>query len=496
MPSLILGSRSLAAWSGRTVVVGVTGAEPALAAGVDLPKSTVTHLDAALPVLEVGTKVGATTTLPAVPGLKADKVVLVGLGEEGEGGTDALRRAAGAAVRAAGKGSVALALPHEDDADLAAIAEGALSGDYRFTAHKSAPGEGEDREITVFSTLDRKEDPASVLETAATISRNVAWARDLVNTAPNLLFPQSFAEQVQQTAKASSGKLKVEVLDDTALLEGGFGGIVGVGQGSSRPPRIVVLSYAPRSKKVPHVALVGKGITFDSGGLCIKPGASMVTMKCDMAGAAAVAAATAAIAALGLPIAVTTYLCLAENLTGADAQRPGDVVTMPNGKSVEIINTDAEGRLVMADGLCFASTVDPDLVIDVATLTGAAVLSLGPRTTAVLSNQDALRDEVLAAAGTAGEAMWPIPLLDELRPSMKSNVADVKHTGERMGGMITAALFLREFVGDDNSGAQLPWAHLDIAGPAFNEAGAYGYTPAGATGHSVRTLVALAEARA
>ena len=203
-----------------------------------------------------------------------------------------------------------------------------------------------------------------------------------------------------------------------------------------------------------------------------------------------------AIAALGLPIAVTTYLCLAENMTGADAQRPSDVVTMPNGKTVEIINTDAEGRLVMADGLCFASKADPDLVVDVATLTGAAVLSLGPRTTAVLSNVDGVRDEVLNAAATAGEAMWPIPLLDELRPPMKSNVADVKHTGERMGGMITAALFLREFVGDDTSGAQLPWAHLDIAGPAYNEAGAYGYTPVGATGHSVRTLVALAEGRA
>ncbi|EKA60265.1 leucyl aminopeptidase [Janibacter hoylei] len=488
MPSLILGSRSLAAWSGRTLVVGVTGAEPALAAGVDLPKSTVTHLDAALPVLEVGTKVGATTTLPAVPGLKADKVVLVGLGEEGEGGTDALRRAAGAAVRAAGKGSVALALPHEDDADLAAIAEGALSGDYRFTAHKSAPGEGEDREITVFSTLDRKEDPASVLETAATISRNVAWARDLVNTAPNLLFPQSFAEQVQQTAKASSGKLKVEVLDDTALLEGGFGGIVGVGQGSSRPPRIVVLSYAPRSKKVPHVALVGKGITFDTGGVCIKPSAGMLTMKSDMAGAAAVAATVVAAAELELDVAVTGYLCLAENMPGGNAQRPGDVVTMRNGSTVEIIDTDAEGRMVLADGMALAAESYPDQILDVATLTGACVVALGPQIFGVMGNDEELRTAITEAADRADEPSWPLPLPTDLRSGLDSAVADLAHKGDRWGGALTAGLFLQEFA-KDSDGEQIPWAHLDIAGPSFNEGGATGHLPKGGTGVAVGTLL-------
>ena len=488
MPSLILGSRSLAAWSGRTLVLGVTGSQPTAVASADLPKSAAAHLEAVLPALEVSTTVGATTTIPAVPGLKATKVVLVGLGEEqGEGGTDSLRRAAGSAVRAAGQGSVAIALPHDDDADLAAIGEGALAGDYTFTAHKSATGEQEEREITVFSSLDRKAAPKEVLETAATIARNVAWARDLVNTAPNLLYPQSFTEQVQQVAKASSGKLKVEVLDDKALLEGGFGGIVGVGQGSSRPPRIVTLSYSPRGKK-PHVALVGKGITFDTGGVCIKPSASMATMKSDMAGAAAVAATVVAAAELELDVAVTGYLCLAENMPGGNAQRPGDVVTMRNGMTVEILDTDAEGRMVLADGMSLAAESGPDQILDVATLTGACVVALGPHIFGVMGNDEELRTAITEAADRADEPSWPLPLPTALRAGLDSPTADIAHKGDRMGGALTAGLFLQEFA-KDADGELIPWAHLDIAGPSFNEGGATGHLPKGATGVAVGTLL-------
>ncbi|BDZ57706.1 hypothetical protein GCM10025872_13630 [Barrientosiimonas endolithica] len=328
---------------------------------------------------------------------------------------------------------------------------------------------------------------------AEIVADTQAFARDLVNTPPNDLFPASFTDRVKK--RLSGSKVKVSVLDEKQLAKADCGGLVGVGRGSARPPRLVTLSYKP-AKATKHVAIVGKGITFDSGGLCIKPAQSMITMKCDMAGAAAAAAAIEAVARLELPVAVTAYLCLAENMTGSDAQRPGDVVTMHNGKTVEIINTDAEGRLVMADGLSFASELKPDAVVDIATLTGAAMMALGLRTTAVLSNDEEASQRMLAAAERVGERQWPMPLNEELRKAMDSEVADVKHTGERQGGMITAALFLREFVGAGEDGVQLPWVHLDIAGPAFNEGSAYGYTPKGATGHGVRSLVGFVEAHA
>ena len=237
-------------------------------------------------------------------------------------------------------------------------------------------------------------------------------------------------------------------MDEKALAKAGCGGIIGVGQGSVHPPRIVTMTYKPAraTGRTPHLALVGKGITFDSGGLCIKPATGMVTMKSDMAGAAAVAAAILVIAELGLPVDVTGYLCLAENMPSSLAQRPGDVVTMRGGKTVEIINTDAEGRLVLADGLVLAGEQKPDAIVDIATLTGAQVMALGMRTGGLMGNDDAFRDTVRAAADDAGEAMWPMPLPEELRAGLDSLVADLKHTGERHGGMLTAALFLREFV--------------------------------------------------
>lgn len=408
---------------------------------------------------------------------------------------EAVRRAAGAAARAlADKPHAAYGFPCSSSALTIATVEGALFGSYEYTAYRASGKKPAPlAKITVCSPVSKASATKAGVKRAQVVADSQAWARDLVNQPPLDLFPAAYAAEVKRRLAGSS--VKVQVQDEKQLAKANCGGLIGVGRGSSRPPRLVTLTYKPARAKS-HIALVGKGITFDSGGLCIKPATGMVTMKCDMGGSAAVVAAIEAIAALGLPVAVTGYLCMAENMTGSDAQRPGDVVTMPNGKSVEIINTDAEGRLVMADGLCFASQQRPDLIVDVATLTGAAVMSLGQRTTAVLSNDDDVRAEVLAAAETSGEAMWPIPLLDELRPAMNSQVADFKHTGERMGGMITAALFLREFVGDDASGKQLPWAHLDIAGPGFNETAAYGYTPVGGTGHGVRTLVALAEARA
>jgi leucyl aminopeptidase len=236
------------------------------------------------------------------------------------------------------------------------------------------------------------------------------------------------------------------------------------------------------------VAIVGKGVTFDSGGLSLKPADSMITMKCDMGGAAAAIAAIRAVARLGVPVNVTAWAPMVENMPSGTAQRPSDVLTMYGGKTVEVLNTDAEGRLILADALVRAGEDSPDLLVDVATLTGAAVVALGHRTSGIMSNDEALHGKVHDAATRAGEAMWPMPLPPDLRKSLDSSVADIANMGERWGGMLVAGLFLKEFVPDST-----PWVHLDIAGPAFNEGEPYGYTPKGGTGAGVRALVQLVE---
>lgn len=280
------------------------------------------------------------------------------------------------------------------------------------------------------------------------------------------------------------------MLDEKALSRGGYGGILAVGGGSERPPRLVRLSYAPRGATF-HLGLVGKGITFDSGGLDIKPAAGMYTMKCDMSGAGAVFAAVKAIADLGLKIKVTGYGSLAENMPSGSAYRPSDVITMYGGTTVENVNTDAEGRLVMADALARVSAEDePDLIIDVATLTGACVTALGDRTAGLLSNDDEAAADVLAAAADAGERVWQLPIVEESRGFLDSEVADLRSGRTGPGGTMTAAAFLREFVGDR------PWVHLDIAGPSFNTGSPYGYIPAGGTGVGVRTLIEVARRHA
>jgi leucyl aminopeptidase len=249
----------------------------------------------------------------------------------------------------------------------------------------------------------------------------------------------------------------------------------------------VKLTYRhPRAKT--HLALVGKGVTFDSGGLSLKPADAMITMKCDMGGAAAVVAATRAIARLKLPVNVTTWAPMVENMPSGTAQRPSDVLKMYSGKTVEVLNTDAEGRLILADALARACEDSPDVLVDVATLTGAVVIALGHRTSAIMANDDDLRARVHGLSASAGELMWPLPLPEELRAGLKSSVADIANIGERFGGALTAGIFLKEFVADG-----VKWAHLDIAGTAFNESEAYGYTPKGGTGAGVRTLIQLAE---
>ncbi|HEY4615877.1 MAG TPA: leucyl aminopeptidase [Citricoccus sp.] len=470
-----------------------------------LPEAGARALADSLEALGVTGAADEVLRIPGLDPLPFPLLVLTGVGKTtSEDGADvadeALRRAAGAAVRQlAGTTSVALALPAESPERLGAVAEGAAMGAYAFTAFRSAPARENAKEpvsdIAVVTGLKARQS-AVVLERAAVVARAVRATRDLVNTPPSHLFPASFAEEVAEAVRRLP--VKVTVWDEKRLAKDGFGGILNVGKGSSRPPRLVKLEYSP-AKASGHVALVGKGITFDSGGLSLKPPTSMTTMKSDMAGAATVTSVVAAAAELKVPVKVTGWLCMAENLPSATAQRPSDVITIYGGKTVEVMNTDAEGRLVMADGLVAATDETPDAVIDVATLTGAQMIALGTRTTGVMGTEE-LRDELVRAADAAGEDAWAMPIPENQRASLDSAVADISNVGDRNGGMLTAAAFLRDFVdaGRDPGQAKAaptPWAHLDIAGPSFNDSGAYGYTPKEATGVMVRTLMRFLEQR-
>jgi leucyl aminopeptidase len=434
-------------------------------------------------------------SFPAGDLARVSLVVAVALPEEPT--AEDLRRAAARGVRAASKASatsVVIALHPADVEELGAVAEGVRLGAYRYEAYKSKPKDKKKpkkhvESAVLLSPFARQGAAQEALDRAEVVTGAVNVARSWVNTPPGDLRPPRFADAISELAAAqgAGSRVKVTVWDEKRLARERCGGLIGVGAGSEAPPRLVKLTYAPAGAKQ-HIALVGKGITFDSGGLSIKPGASMQTMKLDMAGAAAVVAATVAIAELGLPIKVTTFACLAENMPSGSATRPGDVLSMRNGSTVEVHNTDAEGRLVLADGLALAVEAKPDRIVDVATLTGACMIALGEQTAGILGNDDDFRDQVFAASKTAGESMWPLPIVEEMKEKVSSSsMADLRqHNPKPYGGTLFAAAFLREFVGD------VPWAHLDIAGPSFNEGSARDYTPVGGTGVAVRTLVQLA----
>ncbi|GAA3696234.1 leucyl aminopeptidase [Zhihengliuella alba] len=483
--------------SADALVLGVAAADkqakrPARIVSSPLPAAETAALDRALAAVGATGGADELVRLGAPDGTRADVVVLVGLGSVGDEGVEreALRRAAGSVARqVTGLGKLLFALPAEDAESAAAVAEGIALGAYRFDAYRSErPEETVLSEGIVATEASTAAGLPAALKRAAVLGRAVRAVRDLVNTPSNDLYPEAFAQIAYDAGKAS--RVKVTVLDEKRLEKDGYGGIMGVGRGSTRPPRLVKVEYSP-SKPVKHLAIVGKGITFDTGGISIKPAQNMHHMKSDMAGAATALETVLAVAELGLPIKTTAWLCLAENMPSGSATRPGDVVTMLNGKTVEILNTDAEGRLVMADGLVAASEEKPDVVLDIATLTGAQMVALGRRTTGIMGD-DEIRDALVEASRAAGETAWGMPLPEELRPSIKSEVADIANIGERNGGMMTAAVFLKEFVGS-TEGRQIPWAHLDIAGPSFNDASPYGYTPKNGTGTMLRTLVAYAE---
>ncbi len=475
------------------LVIGVQGDDDALtlAPGADdVAAGFGKGFAVMLKELGASADVGQVIKLPGGRLTKAPVLAVVGLGKPGDITLECLRRASGAATRAlAGKKTVAVALPATNDDELRAVSEGALLGSYAFDRYLEKKSEPVDS-VVVLTSLARTTTAKQTVATAQTVVGAVNFARDLVNTPPNDLYPESFAAQLK--TRAGGSKVSVTVTDEKQLESKGYGGILGVGKGSIRPPRLVKLSYKP-SQASEHIAFVGKGITFDSGGLSIKPSNGMVTMKCDMAGAAAVSAAVFAIAELGLPVRVTAYACLAENMPSGKATRPGDVLTMYGGKTVEVLNTDAEGRLVLADGITTAAGEKPDLIVDVATLTGACVIALGNFVSGVFSNDDDLHRELPDIAERAGELMWPLPIPDDVPEKLRTTkIADLsQHNPEPWGGASYAAGFLREFVPEGTT-----WAHLDIAGPAFNEGTPTGYTPQGGTGTAVRTLVQLATERA
>ena len=458
------------------VVVGVlAGANgPRLARGAAAVDAALGHrLTAALKSLGATGRAGEVFKIPTLGLARFGLVIATGLGKEQTG--EAVRRAIGAALRAATHPRVHVAL----EAPVDAVTEGALLGSYAFTDYKTGKGGPAARKVTITAAGSSSE--KAELRRARIIATAVARTRDLVNIPPNDLYPETFAARAVELAATES--LDIEILDQRALARGHYGGILAVGGGSARPPRLVRISYRPR-RAVAHIALVGKGVTFDSGGLNLKT--SLLTwMKSDMAGAAAVIASTVAAASLRLPVAVTATVPMAENMPSGSAYRPSDILTMRSGRTVEVADTDAEGRLLLADGITRALEDDPDQLIEMSTLTGAQLVALGPRIIGAMGEPQ-WRDRVVRCGNAAGEAVWAMPLTDDLRAGLDSPVADLVNVPpDRWGAMLVGGQFLADFMPEGAS-----WVHLDIAGPAWNASSARDYTPQGGTGAGVRTIIA------
>lgn len=489
IPALAVSPAPIAEWSGDVLVVGVgvVNGRAALVIGADV-RAALGLDDVDLPAIGAGATAGEVWRLP-LPGGAARSLALVGLGTDAPD-VDGLRAAAGAATRRIrGATSLGFALPVADVAAAEAVLEGAALGAYAYSEYRSTAPAADSRPAAELVLLTGVAVSDAVLDRVAVVVDVVALTKDLVNASPLDLYPETLAAIAAQHAEAAG--VAVRVWDEDALRDDGFGGLLGVGSGSSRPPRLVRLDWQPEGA-TQAVALVGKGITFDSGGLSLKPPVPMVGMKYDMTGAATVLAAVLAAARLLLPVRVTAWLCLAENMPSGTAIRPNDVLRIHGGTTVEVLNTDAEGRLVLADGLVAASAEHPDLIVDVATLTGAAAVALGTRTTAVMGDAH-LAARVTDAAQSVGEPAWHMPLPGELRAVLKSDVADIANAkpGNTAGGMLLAGVFLRDFVGRTDAGTAIPWAHLDIAATASNAGTAWGHIGSGPTGVMVRTLVAL-----
>jgi leucyl aminopeptidase len=466
------------------VLVGVHSGELSLAPGAEPVDAALGgRLLAALRAVGATGKPDQVVKIPTLGVAPFPLVVATGLGPAGVGlDAEQVRRAVGAAVRsldATARVHVAIG----DASTAGAAAEGALLGSYTYTDYKSQPKGSTLRRVAIGAETGKQSRAA--LRRAQVVADAVNFTRDLVNVPPNDLYPQTFAERLAEAGQAAG--LEVEILDEKALRRGGFGGVLGVGSGSARPPRLTRLAYRP-ARPIARIALVGKGITFDSGGLNLKPGSSMSSMKCDMGGAAACAAAVLAAAKLKLPVEVVATLPMAENMISGSSYRPSDVLTMRGGKTLEIVDTDAEGRVILADAITRAGEDSPDYLLETSTLTGGQVVSLGTRVIGAMG-EPAFRDRVVAIGNAAGESLWAMPLPEDLRPGLDSAVADIANLPtDRWGSMLVGGHFLAEFVPDG-----LPWVHLDIAGPAWNDGSPHGYTPKGGTGACARTLIAMLE---
>ena len=426
--------------------------------------------------------------------LPAERVLLIGLGSKTESSPEKVRQAAGNAMQQViekklGQAAFKLPLNAKENvcaAHIQAAAEGLLLASYkydRFLGEKAKNSRKLPKKVTLLIDNAREKQACeAALERAQKICRAVILARDLVNAPGNIKSPVYLAEQAQTAANEST--LKCKILGQKELVKEGLGALLGVAQGSVREPQLIILEHNGGNKDEAPVALVGKGVTFDSGGLSLKPGEKMDEMKMDMAGAAAVIGTMLAAALLELPINLVGIVPAVENMPSATAYRPGDILTSLSGQTIEVLNTDAEGRLILADALTYVKRYEPKLVVDLATLTGACIIALGHQATAVLGNDQKLVQSLLNAGEESGERLWQLPLWDDYDQQIKSDVADVKNTGGRAAGTITAAAFLKKFAGD------LRWAHLDIAGTAWRDQN-QPYTPKGGTGVGVRLLVAF-----
>jgi leucyl aminopeptidase len=423
--------------------------------------------------------------------LPAERLILVGLGKKADFNLDVLRRAASRVLRGAesvGLTQIAVRAPQvargpaAAQEELQVFVEGLLLAAYKFDRHQTPSADAPKPIEAVTILLDNANAAVTkTIERARLFANATMLARDLINEPPSRMNPERLAEEAK---KLNGGGISVKVFETKELEKMGMGGILGVGAGGAVPPRLVEMTYKRSGKPRKVVALVGKGITFDSGGLSLKPAQSMETMKDDMSGAAAVLGVMSAVNALKIPVEVRGYLAIAENMPGGRAQKPGDVLKAFNGKTIEVLNTDAEGRLVLSDALAYACSKNPDVVIDIATLTGACVIALGHRISAIMTNTPALFRALKAAGEQSGEKFWELPLEKDYQPDVKSKIADVQNIGRRRGeaGTIIGGLFLQEFVD------KRPWAHIDIAGPSWTDSD-QPYCPVGGTGHPVRALL-------
>lgn len=451
--------------------------------------------DSLAPLLEAGDWAGKPKqTLLLYPrgAIAAARVLLVGLGKRGEAKAETLREAGALAAQRArelGIAEFSFVLPAFDSIDAAvvgqALAEGATLGLYRFNKFRTGLTPEQTRTVDrlVIVTTGETEGLAHGVAKGQAIAAGTALARDLVNRPGNDVIPATLGETAQALGKEFG--FKVTVLNRAELEAQGFGGIIGVGKGSANEPRFIVMEHGQKREGAPTICLVGKGITFDTGGISIKPGERMDEMKSDMGGAAAVLGTMHVVGTLKMPLHVVGIISAAENMPSSTAYKPGDILTTLSGKTIEVLNTDAEGRIVLADALFYAQRYEPDAIVDLATLTGAMVVALGNHATGMVSNNDSLAARLSHAGDETSDRVWRMPLWEPYLEQTKSDVADLKNTGGRPAGALTAAAFLSQFVGN------YPWAHLDIAGTAYSGQATRLYTPKGATGMGVRLLTQM-----